>query len=76
MLTLNADELLQDATDNCGLAQTSWDEAGFIQSKQFGLADTGKILDLKVWAYDSSGNKTSCDVQLKILPNLMGRNRK
>ncbi|MBK8297089.1 MAG: hypothetical protein IPK91_07395 [Saprospiraceae bacterium] len=71
VLTLNADELLQDATDNCGLAQTSWDEAGFIQSKQFGLADTGKILDLKVWVYDSSGNKTSCDVQLKILPNLM-----
>ncbi|MBK7737859.1 MAG: hypothetical protein IPI45_08810 [Saprospiraceae bacterium] len=71
VLTLNANELLQDATDNCGLAQTSWDEAGFIQSKQFGLADTGKILDLKVWVYDSSGNKTSCDVQVKILPNLM-----
>lgn len=68
VLTLNANELLQDATDNCGLAQTSWDEAGFIHSKQFGLADTGKILDLKVWVYDSSGNKTSCDVQLKILP--------
>ncbi|MBK7358690.1 MAG: T9SS type A sorting domain-containing protein [Saprospiraceae bacterium] len=73
VLTLNANELLQDATDNCGLAQTSWDEAGFIQSKQFGLADTGKILDLKVWVYDSSGNKTSCDVQVKILPNQIVR---
>ena len=69
VISVNANELIQDVNDNCGVAQMSWDDSGLIAIKQFGLADTGKIQDFKIWVSDSSGNKTACDVQLKILPN-------
>ena len=69
VISVNANELIQDVNDNCGVAQISWDESGVLPIKQFSLADTGKLIDLKVWVTDSSGNKSVCDVQLKILPN-------
>lgn len=69
VISVNANELIQDVNDNCGVAQISWDESGVLPIKQFSLADTGKLIDLKVWVTDSSGNKSVCDIQLKILPN-------
>ncbi len=65
-IKINANQFDDGSTDNCGIRSISFDSIATINSLQFDIQDTGKIIDVDIWVHDYAGNSTKCASKIKV----------